>query len=393
MNELDAFYLEIRRSNPAYAQLRRPELATAGRIQKELAGDGSAVLEYMLGDAHSYAWAVTRDAVRVAILPARKEIEALAKAYCDGMAEEVTALTAQAHAREQRDRARKLYLMLLQPLADTIHDMGRLSIVPDGVLAYLPFESLVTPGQPEHYLLERHVIAYSQSASASLALRTRPTVVPGAGKTLLAFGDPDYGKPGQGSERGGATWTAIPHTRDEVLSIASLYPPGERVLRLGAAASESAVKSDNLRQYRYLHFAVHGFADEADPSRSGLVLAQGKDGDQDGILRMDEIAQLRLKAELVTMSACRTAVGRLLEGEGLVALSRTFFYAGARNVIASLWDVNDISTAEIMKDLYVQMKAGLSPAEALRNAKLSLLRGREQLWRDPHFWSAFVAFQ
>jgi CHAT domain-containing protein len=77
----------------------------------------------------------------------------------------------------------------------------------------------------------------------------------------------------------------------------------------------------------------------------------------------------------------------------LLALSRTFFYAGARNVIASLWDVNDVSTAEIMKNLYIQLKAGLSPAEALWNAKLRMLRGRERLWQDPHFWSAFVAFQ
>jgi CHAT domain-containing protein len=283
--------------------------------------------------------------------------------------------------------------MLLQPLTESLKDAVHLLVVPDGVLAYLPFESLIEPGQPERYLVEHYAISYSQSASASLALRARSAGLPGAGKTLLAFGDPDYGKPGQGSERGGATWTAIPHTRDEVLAIASLYPPGERVLRLGLAASESSLKKEDLRQYRYLHFAVHGFADEVNPARSGLVLSQGKDGDQDGILRMDEIAQLRLNAELVTMSACRTAVGRLLEGEGLLALSRTFFYAGARHVIASLWDVNDSSTAEIMKYLYVQLKAGLSPAEALRSAKLRMLRGKERLWQDPHFWSAFVAFQ
>jgi len=393
VNELDAFYLEIRRSNPAYAQLRRPELATLDRMQSELAGSDSAVLEYMLGDVRSYAWAVTRKTVRLAVLPARKEVEALVKAYCDGMAAKVTALTPQSTAREQRDRSRKLYLMLLQPLADSFQGVAHLLIVPDGVLAYLPFESLVASGQPERYLLERYAISYWQSASASLALRARSSGLPGAGKALLAFGDPDYGKPGQGTERGGATWTAIPHTRDEVLAIARLYPPGERVLRLGEAATESAVKKEDLRQYRYLHFAVHGFADEANPSRSGLVLSQGKDGDEDGILRMDEIAHLRLNAELVTMSACRTAVGRLLDGEGLLALSRTFFYAGARNVIASLWDVNDVSTAEIMKNLYIQLKTGLSPAEALRNAKLRMLRGRERLWQDPHFWSAFVAFQ
>lgn len=393
VDELDAFYLELRRSNPAYSQLRRPELATLDRMQQDLASKDTALLEYMLGDVRSYAWVVTRDNVHFAALPARKEIEALVKAYSDGMAQEVTALTAQSHAREQRDRSRRLYRMLVQPLAEPLNGVTHLLIVPDAVLAYLPFESLVTSGRSEPYLIERYAISYSQSASASLALRARSNGVPAAPKTLLAFGDPDYGKAGQGSVRGGATWTAIPHTRDEVLGIASLYPPKERVVRLGVAARESAVKKEDLRQYRYLHFAVHGFADEANPARSGLVLSQGEDADQDGILRMDEIAHLRLNAELVTMSACRTAVGKLLEGEGLLALSRTFFYAGARNVIASLWDVNDISTAEIMKNLYVQLKAGLSPAAALRNAKLRMLHGREQSWQDPHFWSAFVAFQ
>jgi CHAT domain-containing protein len=252
---------------------------------------------------------------------------------------------------------------------------------------------LTASERPGDYLVERYAVTWSQSASASLALRARAAATPVAGKTLLAFGDPDYGKPGQGTERGGTTWTAIPHTRDEVLAIAALYPPGDRVLKLGAAASESALKAEDLRQYRYLHFAVHGFADEANPSRSGLVLSQGDAAFEDGILRMDEIARLRLNAELVTMSACRTAVGRLLDGEGLLALSRTFFYAGARNVIASLWDVNDVSTAQIMKDLYAGLKNGLTPAEALRNSKLRMLHGSDRLWQDPHFWSAFVAFQ
>jgi CHAT domain-containing protein len=393
VNDLDAFYLELRRSNPAYAQLRRPELATLDRIQSELAGPDTALLEYMLGDNRSYAWAVTRDKIQLAVLPARKEIEALVNGYRDGMTAEATALTVRSTEREQRDRSRKLYRMLIQPLGEAVNSPGHLLIVPDGVLAYLPFESLVSSGKGEPYLLESHSTSYSESASASLALRSRFASGPGATKTLLAFADPDYGKAGQGTERGGVTWTSIPHTRDEVVGIARLYPAGDRVLRLGAEARESIVKSEDLRQYRYLHFAVHGFADEAHPERSGLVLSQDKDPDQDGILRMDEIARLRLDAELVTLSACQTAVGKLLDGEGLMTLSRTFFYAGARHVIATLWDVNDASTAELMKTLYASLKAGASPAGALREAKLRMLHGKEGLWRDPHFWSAFVAFQ
>jgi CHAT domain-containing protein len=108
---------------------------------------------------------------------------------------------------------------------------------------------------------------------------------------------------------------------------------------------------------------------------------------------MEDIALLRTNADLVTLSACRTGIGRLLQGEGLMALSRAFFYAGAHTVIATLWDVNDLSTARLMQSLYAQLRTGPGPEDALREAKLRMLRGNQSLWRDPHFWAPFVVLQ
>src|SRR5262249_38692828 len=151
----------------------------------------------------------------------------------------------------------------------------------------------------------------------------------------------DYGVAGDAAANHGAGWTRLPSTRDEVLGISGFYAPDQRLVYLGADATEARLKQQDLREYRYLHFALHGVADDGRPARSGLVFSRDSSSHDDGILHTGEIALLRSNAELVTLSACRTGVGRLLSGEGLMALSRAFFYAGAHTVVATLWDVND----------------------------------------------------
>jgi CHAT domain-containing protein len=213
-----------------------------------------------------------------------------------------------------------------------------------------------------------------------------------APKALVAFGFPNYSGTRSTASTDNASLTALPNTREEVIGIGGLYPASQRALHLAGAATEATAKSDAIAQYRYVHFAVHGLVDEAAPAKSGLALSPGG-GTDDGVLRMDEIAKLRLNADLVTLSACRTGVGKFLQGEGLMALSRAFFYAGAQKVVASLWDVNDASTSQLMRSFYAQLKAGRAPAQALQAAKLSMLRGSQRLWRHPHYWSPFVALQ
>jgi CHAT domain-containing protein/tetratricopeptide (TPR) repeat protein len=369
---------------------RPPELATVAAIQRELLDPDTVLIEYLLSEKRSWAWAVTRDRVEVAALPGRAAIQALVTPERDALAEPVTTLTAAGSLRAAQAREQQLYRMLIAPLESALTHATHLLIVPDGALAYIPFDSLRAPGG---YLLERFAITYAQSAAAHLALKRQiGSQVPPV-RTFVAFGDPVYDRVVPRVEGTRADWAPIPGSRAEVLGIGLRYPSASRSLMLGEAATESAVKRENLAQYRYVHFAVHGFADEADPAKSGLALGRERGAGEDGMLHMDEIARLRLNADLVTLSACRTAAGKLLGGEGLLSLSRAFFYAGARHVVATLWNVNDRSTADLMMSFYAQLDKGLPVPDALRAAKLQMLRGPNRAWQHPHAWAAFVAMQ
>jgi CHAT domain-containing protein len=165
--------------------------------------------------------------------------------------------------------------------------------------------------------------------------------------------------------------------------------PASRVF-LGAEARERNLKTEDISAYRFVHFATHGYFDEAQPARSGLVLAQQAGDTDDGILQAREIFRLRLNADVVTLSACQSGLGKLLAGEGVMGLSRAFFYAGAQSLVVSLWNVNDAATAELMKVFYTHLKAGVARDEAMRRAKLALAKGPNRAWRHPYFWAPFV---
>jgi len=364
------------------AHLRRPEPASVQAVQRELLDHQTAFIEYMLAASHSYAWTVTREGMQAVTLPPRSQIEPLLKTYRALLSQPVTKLTVNRLSRQVREQGRELYRMLVAPLADSIAGKKRLLIVPDGVLANVPFESLTDDAG--HYLLEKYAVVYSQSASGSLMLQALALEAPAPAQDLLAFGDPVYDV---------SSLPPIPYTREEVTGIARLFPESGREVFLGQAASESKVKSGDLTRFGYLHFAAHASVDDANPARSGLVLSHESGSAEDGILRAEEIARLRLNANLVVLSGCRTADGRLLEGEGLLAISRSFQYAGARAVVATLWNVDDISTAAFMKIFYGQIRGGQTPEVALRQAKLRIANGDPRLWRNPWFWSPFVLFR
>ena len=147
---------------------------------------------------------------------------------------------------------------------------------------------------------------------------------------------------------------------------------------------------EKLDDFRYIHFATHGFLDELHPGRSGILLSRAPASEEDGILHTGEIMRLKLNADIVTLSACSTGLGKFVNGEGVLGLTRAFFYAGARNVAVSLWNVNDSATATLMESFYLNLRRGLPKKEALRAAKLNLLRSSQPSWRHPYFWAAFV---
>ena len=296
-----------------------------------------------------------------------------------------------------------------------------LIIVPDGALDYLPFEALVAgsargasgESQPS-YLLEKFAVVYGPSASALVTVKAmnHGTGVPP--KTLLAFGDPVVASSPGPATAGGATeatrsatemagtsadddytergfsFVRLPYTREEVVAISKLFPIPQRKVYLGDEAREETVKAEKLDEFRYIHFASHGFIDEAKPGRSGILLSRVPQSSEDGVLQMGEIMRLKMNADMVTLSACGTGLGKLVSGEGILGLTRAFFYSGARNVTVSLWNVNDSATAALMKSFYQNMNRGLPKSAALRQAKLIMLRGKNVTWSQPYFWAAFI---
>jgi CHAT domain-containing protein len=183
----------------------------------------------------------------------------------------------------------------------------------------------------------------------------------------------------------------LPFTRQEARAILALAPAGSRREAIDFDASRATATSGELGQYRYVHFATHGFLDNVHPELSGLVLSQvDRDGNEvDGFLRLVEIFNLKLPAELVVLSGCRTGLGKEVNGEGLIGLTRGFMYAGAARVLVSLWDVNDQATAELMARFYRGLlKEKLSPASALRAAQIE--QQREKGRESPYFWAGFT---
>lgn len=398
---LEQFQLEVRRSNPRYAALKHLELLPAKRIQSEVLDAHTGLLEYFLGPNKSFVWLVSKDKVSYAVIPSAPDLQQMVTDYRKSIADKSDIKDS---ANGFAGQSRRLYAALIKPLAADLNSLRRLVIVPDGPLAYLPFESLLSDVKAKEgsgFLLERFAISYEPSASALAAIEktNRQTETRG----IVAFGDPAYPDSAERSPATASTRTAtaylaergmdlrpLPYTRIEVNDIGALFPAADRKIFLGTEANEMNVKSQSLEKYRYVHFAAHGIVDEENPDRSGVVLSLQNNDAQDGILQMTEIMSLKLNSDLVTLSACRTGLGKVISGEGVLGLTRAFMYAGSRSVAASLWNVNDAATADLMKSFYANLKQGLPKDEALRQAKLRLVHGKQPTWRQAYYWAPFV---
>ena len=353
---------------------RRAGAPTQGRpaslrdIQGKVLDADTLLLEYSLGEERSFLWAVTPDSVAAFELPPREEIEEAARrAY--GL------LTASGRtlARGQTGIVLdELSRVLLQP-AGPLLEGKRLLIVPDGALHLLPFAALPVPGTDRPLVVNHEIVTAPSASSLALLRREVAHREPPPG-TLAVVADPVFAAGG---------FRPLPYSREEAEAILALAPPAGRLGALGPAANREAVLGKGLGRYRIVHFATHGVLDTERPERSGLALSRH------GFVRAGEIYRLDLPADLVVLSACRTALGKSFRGEGVVGLTRAFQYAGARNVLVSLWEVEDRATAELMRRFYRAMLVeGRPPAAALRAAQISLRE--EPGWGAPYFWAGFV---
>ncbi len=388
---------------------------------------GELLVSYWLSEERLFAWSVSRQHVDFAQAPvSRAEVSAAVAAYLEPLADGERAQDAALARREQAhlELGQRLYRWLIAALPSDLRQARRLIVVADGVLHYLPFEALirdcsppaadsVVPSQPVvhglyrdcHFLGLDQSVLYSPSAGTYLALRRRQLQTAeegGARESLLAlapsFEANDAHKVAVvalGGVLRGPALGPLRFSRREVESIAELFPEGRTWI--GEAASEERLKRE-ASAFRYIHLATHGLVRDDLPMSSGILLRPG--GEDDGLLQAHEVLDLDLRADLVTLSACRTGRGSLQRGEGLVGLSRAFLRAGASSVLVSLWDVDDRSTPLLMEAFYRGLARGLDRATALRDARRELFeqRGTTQLvfrrrplaYAHPRYWASFV---
>jgi CHAT domain-containing protein len=443
---------QIRAASPRYAALTQPEPLSLKEIQEQLDAD-TLLLEYALGEEKSYLWAVTQTAISGYELPGRAEIEAAARQFYQLVKDPVKSEEAtQAAARLSRmllaPLAEKLTTKRLVIVAD-----GALQYVPFAALPKpevgirksefgsrkqnreegeskeesrknsrrQPAEFRI-PNSEFRLLIADHEIISLPSASTLAALRRELKGRAPAPKLVAVLADPVFdsndvrlrrsAKEMIGLEKSidqevnarlvrsvketglaNGAWP-LPRllgTRREATAILSLAPESQRKRALDFAANREAATSEDIGQYQIVHFATHGILNSRNPELSGIVLSlvDGQGRPQNGFLRLHEIYNLRLSAELVVLSACQTGLGKEIRGEGLIGLARGFMYAGAPRLVASLWQVDDKATGELMKRFYQGMlDRKLTAAAALRAAQIEMWRQKD--WQSPYYWASFA---
>jgi CHAT domain-containing protein len=372
--------------------------AAVEQVQKKLNPDTECLVEFFLGESRSFVWFISAGHLKMASLPGQKEIQKTVEDYLTSINTKPNNLYLKTQLVTQQGLAEKLFATLFGELAEQLTPGKRLIVVPDGILYYLPFETLRHNGR---YLLEAHEISYLPSASMLELLQNSKNNSETDKLDLLAFGAPIFGLQTSRQKHSGNAidaqtlrafdgfqLAALPGTGEEVREIAKLFTPDRCQVYLGKESTEEALKAVR-RSYRRLHIASHALVDQKNPFRSAIVLTLDADPQEDGFLEMGEIAALDLDCELVVLSACQTGRGKLFSGEGVVGLSRAFLYAGARSVVVSLWNVSDISTSQLMKDFYQHLVRGDRNAQALREAKLQMLRSNKET-RHPFYWAPFI---
>jgi CHAT domain-containing protein len=366
--------------------------ASLSKVQEVLKPD-EVLLEYVLDDPTSFCVVISHKRAYVRVLPAgRKEIENLSQRFVGEIRTKGTGA----------ELSKRLYAILVKPIPEAA-TVTRFIIAPDAILNLLPFEAL--RDAQDEYLLKSRIISYVPSGTILNTLRHAEQKP--APKPLLAVGDVEYENQGgvgrkipppasiRGRiERGIADLSGIglhdlPETRAEVEEIGKIVGP-DAVMLLGKDATETRFKAQPLDQFRILHLAVHGFADTQYPERSALVLGVDSQSGDDGLLQVREIIRLRLTAELTTLSACDSGVGKLQGQEGISNLVEAFLVAGSKSVVASLWSADDTFASALMEQFYRHLAEAEDTSSALRNAKLDLLaKYGDQV--SPFYWAAFIA--
>jgi len=401
---LDAHIQTLEQNYPKYYKLKyRHTTFPSWRVQQQLLSAHQNIIEYFIGADSLYAFVISKEQFHLRKIASDSmlsdDIDRYRKTMMQGN-----------DPANFADASHHLYQKLFQPLASLVN-MQQLIIVPDGPLDLLPFESLVVENSKKgrhtsfktlSYLINKYTVSYVPSIKY-LDIKTNPHPTKPQ-KMFLGFAPvfkkltidrqrslyPDVKRP----------LNALPLSKTEVEDVKDLFnkPHGfwsflkpdkdEAHIYEESEATEEQFKSLTLSNYNYIHLATHAFVSEDHPGQSGIVFTAKANGQDDGILYASEIYNLNLSAQLVTLSACNTGIGKIAKGEGMMSLSRAFQYAGARNLLVSLWNVDDRSTAKLMVDFYTKNEQEMKIPGALRDAKIDLInKGR---YAQPKYWASFI---
>ncbi|MEG4206766.1 CHAT domain-containing protein, partial [Microcoleus sp. Pol7_A1] len=406
---------QIRSASPRYAALTQPQPLTLPEIQKQILDENTILLQYSLGRDRSYLWVVTSTGLTSYELPKQVDIETAAKEFLEAITSPIYRNIPQKVAQASAN----LGQVILQPAAAQLGNK-RLLIVPDGVLHYTPFQALTlaqTAGQNTNVpLIVEHEIITLPSASTLAILRQNYGDRKPPSQTLAILADPVF-SPDDDRLKGKLTpetteklalnnlglsrslrasnrqWPPqrLPFTRQEAQTISSLFPSASSRQIFDFDASRTTATDGNLANYQIVHFATHGLANSQNPELSGILMSMVDDKGNlvNGFLRLTDIFNLKLAANLVVLSACQSGMGQNVKGEGMVGLTRGFMYAGAQRVAVSLWSVDDEGTAVLMQKFYQKMlQQKLAPAAALRAAQIEMMQ--QEKWKSPYYWAAFT---
>jgi len=424
-HEYETLQAGLRQNNPRYADLVHAAPLTLADVQKSLDPE-TVLLEYKLGDERSYLWRVSQTTFDSFELPPRAEIESLARQLYELLTERnrfakgETPVQKQSRIRTADQKLQavsdRLNQLLLGSVARAVGNK-RLAIVADGALQYVPFAALVSrqPSSGRSSPSANEIVSLP-SIAVLAQLRREHRARRSSAKTVAVFADPVFERDDPRLQRRiqkrvdrqssssiaqslpdfgfGSDGSGLPRllaSREEAKAIMALAPRDSSYAALDFEASRARAMAAEVNQYRVLHFATHGLLNTSRPQLSGVVLSlyDEKGNQLDGFLRLNQIYNLRLSSDLVVLSACSTALGKEVKGEGLIGLTRGFMYAGASRVIASLWKVDDEATGELMKIFYRNLfQTEMTPARALGAAQIELQK--QERWRSPYYWGAFT---
>ena len=408
-----AYEIELKFSEISSPLKEMDVVLTLEEVQESIRTPDVFVLEYFLSEPLSFVWAISSTQIRIFQIPPRGQIH-----------EQINILLNSVAYPEQRfsdlyeKSSRKLYEMLFQPLTSSVAPNCKLVIIPDGELAYLPFELLqahdnfsMIPDrntqfyeQSFHFLIERNPIVYAPSAGVFFSSEDRERSSSQHSRKLLIAGAPTHIakiESGYSTQRSSSDfnnsrfmppWENVKplyYSAEEIESISKIFKP-EQVQKIadGPASETRFKKYTQNERFQYIHLATHGFVNENAPQRTGLYLGP-PDSLNDGFLRLPEISQLTLQSKLVVLSGCETGRGRLYHSNGVENLARAFISAGASAVIVSLWNVDDRSTSILMTHFYKNLiEDELKISEALTTAKADMLKSGE--YSHPYFWAPFI---